>query len=470
METSLVTEMRRHARGRLRPTLQMLTGFTSTSTGDTSGTGNRTHSVTPAVGDLLIVIVGVANNSQTTPTVTDDQGGRYDLVGEAHCTISTIFTLTAHVRRKLVTTASSHTITADTGANDAGVVSSIRCTNMVRTGASAIRQKASASNGASGSAAETTYPSSPMGENSHVFAVLSAGGAITAPTGYTEEIDAAQTTPTLNLEVARLVSGKSLLTTTGGTASMATNWCAIALELDTSATVVKRRTGATTAATTGTTDRTHVATVEEHDLLIASCAMANVTWGSTNPVSANCTDSAGGTWTLLNYQHVTLSSGQATVAAWVRNTRVSAAEAGSLTITIDTTSNDAGIVNVSPFTGGHLAGSESVRQSAVGTGATSTSPAVTFGSALAAGGNCMFGMVVSEDTSSTPPATFVEGTDTNASTPTIAYENCILIDIAQVAVGSTVTWGATQSSAWAALVIEFQSIDSYARSMMMGCN
>lgn len=213
----------------------------TTGGGGTTGTGNRTATVAPNRGDLIVVGIFAANNSQTAPTVSDDKGGgeTYAQVpGSAQCTLGgQTYTLTVHVRQQFVREASgtTHTITATTGANDAaeiGMVRIIPASDYLRAGAAAIRSYGFA-NGASGTSPSATHNLTPLTENFCMFFVGSGDTTTTPPSGYTERLEAGQSTPTTRLEIATIDSGNTTATITAG-ATASTDWTCCVLEIDTS--------------------------------------------------------------------------------------------------------------------------------------------------------------------------------------------------------------------------------------------
>src|SRR5689334_24421682 len=119
------------------------------SGGGTTGTANRTATSTPAVGDLLLVACVVANNSNTTPTCSDDQGGTYHLI-DAALFATSLGVLSVFVCDRLVPSAVSTTITVATGSNTAGIVGVAAISGMAKVGLAAVRQSAKQQNQASG--------------------------------------------------------------------------------------------------------------------------------------------------------------------------------------------------------------------------------------------------------------------------------------------------------------------------------
>lgn len=204
------------------------------SGGGTTGTADRSASVTPAIGELLVVFCCVGNNSNTAPTCSDDQGGTYALIGSpGQFTATNTFTHSAFVRNQPVEAAVAHSITVASGANDAGVVGVIRVSGMSRFGSSAVRQSSTA-NGANGVAPAMTFSSSALTGNVTIVSVGSTDTTTTPNASWTERIEANQLTPTTALEVATRDSGFTGTTVTAG-ATQTGAWSCIGVELDCSA-------------------------------------------------------------------------------------------------------------------------------------------------------------------------------------------------------------------------------------------
>jgi len=199
--------------------------------GATTGTGNRTVTITPAVGDLLLVFVNVSANTNDAPTCSDDQGGTYTLVSVAPRGASA-HRLACFVRDALMTNTTSTVITAETGSNSAGSVVAVAVTGMARTGAEAIRQSAKEDNAAAGTPAPA-FPAAALTANLTLGAVGNADNpaGITHPADWLEREDTGQANPSTGLEVVTRDSGFTGTTVTWGGAS-ATDFASMIVELD----------------------------------------------------------------------------------------------------------------------------------------------------------------------------------------------------------------------------------------------
>jgi len=208
---------------------------TSAAGGSSSGTGNRTATITPAVGDLLIVYCFVAANTNDTPTCSDNNGsGTYDRIDVMNASISAVnYRLSVFIRTVLMANTTSTVITVATGSNTSGCVVPVAVSGMSRVGADAVRSKGSQSNQAAGTAAPALNQNALTG-NLTIAVHGSADTTTTEPTGWTERQDTNQTNDTVALEVATRNSGFTGTTITFGAAS-STVFCSHALELDGSA-------------------------------------------------------------------------------------------------------------------------------------------------------------------------------------------------------------------------------------------
>lgn len=215
------------------------TANASGSGGATSGTGNRTATVTtPVVGDLWIVVCFVSTNTNDAPTCSDDQGGTYALIGTPANQVlptSENCRLSIFVRNALITVASSTVVTVATGSNTSGAIHVLPFTGMSRVGIAAIRSSGLQNNQAAATAVPVLNQSALTG-NPTIAVQGSADTTTTAPTNWTERFDTNFATPQIALESATRDSGFTGTTITFGAAS-STAFCSYAVELDTSAAV-----------------------------------------------------------------------------------------------------------------------------------------------------------------------------------------------------------------------------------------
>jgi hypothetical protein len=203
----------------------------------TTTAGNKTVTATPAVGDLIVVVV--ANSGRTTaqaPTITDNNSsGTYTQVIAATKNGSAD-SLWVFVRTALIGSASSTIFTmTQSGDTGGGFGSVLKVTGMTKVGAAAVRQSLQANNQSTGTPS-VTLASAILTTNPAIGAVLTGqtGTTNTAPpTGWAEHDDAGYSTPSTGREVCSIDSG-STLTTVAWTAATTSAFCALVVELDSS--------------------------------------------------------------------------------------------------------------------------------------------------------------------------------------------------------------------------------------------
>lgn len=212
----------------------MATYRTSSAGGATSGTGNRTITVTPAVGDLLVVFVKWSGNSNTSPTCTDNNGsGTYDRIltalNNGSADIMAVF-----VRTALMVNTTSTVITPVVGGgnNTAGEIVVVHIAGMVKVGSAAVLQSGKQENQTSG------VPTPVLGASAKTFnlTIIAIGSTTTAGAvpnaSWTERQDANQTSPVTALEVATRNSG--FTGTSAAAVSVASAvWSSCIVEFDT---------------------------------------------------------------------------------------------------------------------------------------------------------------------------------------------------------------------------------------------
>lgn len=173
---------------------------TSAAGGGTSGTGPRSASITAATGDLLVAFASVSANSQAAPTLTDNNGGTYTLVGRAAWQATN--NMFCFVRNSLLPNASATTLTLNTDTNTAGEIVIVAYTGMTRVGANAIKQFAFEANQPADATPAVTFTLPVTTGDSVIGSVASSDTATQEPDGWTERKDVHQATPTTALEVA----------------------------------------------------------------------------------------------------------------------------------------------------------------------------------------------------------------------------------------------------------------------------
>lgn len=223
---------------------------TSNATSSTFGTGNPGISITPEVGDLLVVYCFVSGNTNDTPTCSDDQSGSYDLIDVANVSISGVdYRLSVFVRTTLASVATLTSIITATGSNTSRTVHVYAFRGMSRAGSGAVRSKGLQSNQSAGTAAPALNQSA-LGDNITIVAVGSADTSSTPPAGWTEHHDTSTTVPVISLATATRDTGFTGTAITFDEAQD-TEFCSHALELDTSAPGVTVTVPVVTLALTG---------------------------------------------------------------------------------------------------------------------------------------------------------------------------------------------------------------------------
>lgn len=210
----------------------MATFRTSAAGGSTSGTGDRTATIVPAVGDLLVVYCFVSTNTNNTPTCSDNNGsGTYFRIDVANVVIATVnHRLSIFVRNALMVNTTSTIVTVATGSNTSGIVHVLAIAGMFRVGANAVRGKGLQDNQAASTPAPALNQTT-LTQSLTIAAVGSADTDTVVPGGWTERQDTTFATPTVALQTSTRDSGFTGTTITFG-AAQGTTFCSHALELD----------------------------------------------------------------------------------------------------------------------------------------------------------------------------------------------------------------------------------------------
>lgn len=205
---------------------------TSAAGGSTSGSANRTATITPAVGDLFVVFCGVSGNTNTAPTCSDNNGGSYDLITTAQKNTSAD-TMSAFVRTTLLSNTTSTVVTVATGSNTAGAVHVYAIRQAAKSGLAAIVQSARQENQAAAGTPAPAFSSSASVVNVTLGAVFNATNpaGLTAPTNWTERQDTGFNTPSTGLESVNRDATFSGTTITWGSTS-ASAFSSIIIEID----------------------------------------------------------------------------------------------------------------------------------------------------------------------------------------------------------------------------------------------
>lgn len=209
--------------------------------GDSSNTQTYTSgSMSPTVGDLLVIFVEATGTTDTTATLTESiRQVTYTQIGFQSWQ-GTTSSMYSFIGQQLCISATARTFTfvlpsdAATGATF-GVE---RVTGMTRSGTNAVRQVTadSASHKAASGTPTCTFPANCLTGNPTIMgtSVLLNPPAVTEPASWTERMDTGYATPAAGLEVATRDSGFTTAAVTWGS-SVAVTWGAHGVELDATA-------------------------------------------------------------------------------------------------------------------------------------------------------------------------------------------------------------------------------------------
>ncbi len=216
--------------------MSAITLLATDSDTNSGGTNTRPVSVTPAVDDLLVVVVGSSGVSGSFyPAVTCDNGITFTRV-----TPGAVPRVDVWISDQKVSSAVLHTVTVDfTGDPTTGQnIDVLAVSGMTRVGAAAIRpgQILNQDNATSGTTPQIVLPAACLTGNSVLFIVRAAlaDPFSTPPAGWTELSDNGFDTPTVAMACSAINSGFTSNTITAG-ASVAASYAALAIEFDASA-------------------------------------------------------------------------------------------------------------------------------------------------------------------------------------------------------------------------------------------
>lgn len=204
---------------------------------NTTGGTSTTQTSTPAVNDLIAVVVFASAAANKVASVTDNNSsGTYTKVGEVD--LSTTHTVGIFVRDALIASASSTIFTANyTGTATGGGLCPFSISGMSKTGATAIRQSNTAT-GLAGTTPTVVLGAAALTSNP----LLGAGGRVSNPPAwtarsspaYTEAFDVGYNSPSSGVEAMFISSGETASSIAWG-ATTPGDWHAIVAEFDSSA-------------------------------------------------------------------------------------------------------------------------------------------------------------------------------------------------------------------------------------------
>jgi hypothetical protein len=206
----------------------------------TFNTNSGTHTVvaTPALGDLIILIVANTGYTGTTvPTDNNSDGlGTYTLIGTPAVKVASADRMQMYVRNAKIGSGSSTTFTHAAGTTSGGGLIVLKVTDMSLVGSAAIVQSAKQDNQGVATPAPV-FGAAPKTGNPVIGAVFNgtSPATMTPRTGFTERGDAGYATPTTGLEGMSRNSGETSTTQTWGSSSSA--FASMVVELDATVTI-----------------------------------------------------------------------------------------------------------------------------------------------------------------------------------------------------------------------------------------
>lgn len=213
--------------------------------------GNKTTgSFTPAAGELLVAIVGIAT-LDTAPTLSDSQGGASWVLVDTFRSQATTGGLRMYVRSAAVTNTSmtvSYTSSGDAG----GGIAVLSVTDPAVFGAGAARSAGGQADQASATPAPVLNQT-PRSTNAIITAVMNntngtANGSVRTSPTYSEHYDQGFNTPPTGIAVHSVNSGETSATITWGGSTPST-FASIAIEINSP--VTKQESGLLIGAASG---------------------------------------------------------------------------------------------------------------------------------------------------------------------------------------------------------------------------
>lgn len=195
---------------------------------------------TPAVGDLLVVVVNGTGVAGTTWSVTDNNAsGTYtEITAARNVKAASADFMGVWVRTATIASAASTTVAATTSgtAPTGAIVTALRVSGMTQTGASAVRSTGKQDNVAAGVAPAPVLNQTPLTTNPIITGVHNAQNpaVVTVRAGYTSRSSAGYNTPATGSTTHSIDSGESSATITYGGNASGTSFGSFAIELDTS--------------------------------------------------------------------------------------------------------------------------------------------------------------------------------------------------------------------------------------------
>ncbi len=197
--------------------------------------GNKTVTATPAVGDLIVVVI-MSTGAGVTLGVTDnntDGLGAYTAAGANVTHGTNTSKLNIYARNAAVGSATSTVFTAAEAGSNGGGLAVYSISAAPRFGASAFRSVGSQGSQTLGTTPAPVLSLTPLSGNPIITAVNngSTPGGVTARTGYTRDVDTSYLNPSTGIDTAWLLKGETSATITWGGTS-ATAFSSYAVEID----------------------------------------------------------------------------------------------------------------------------------------------------------------------------------------------------------------------------------------------
>jgi hypothetical protein len=208
-----------------------------------TNTGTHTVTATPQPNDLIVIVTAATGNTaDTTPTDNNTHGGVYTQIVNPLKNVSAD-KMAAYVRTEFIQYKVSTVFTHAPGTTTGGGLAVYAVRGMAKVGSGAIKQSAVQANHASGAAPAPTFGAVALTTNPVISAVFNDTNppALTAKSGYTRDVDTGYITPTTGIDAMHTNSGETGTAITWGSSS-ATEFCSLAIELDTSITLIENQT------------------------------------------------------------------------------------------------------------------------------------------------------------------------------------------------------------------------------------
>jgi len=204
-----------------------------------TNSGTHTVTATPAVGDLIVIVIQGSNYIATTAPTDDNPDGLGTYTNVDRCAYnSNASTARVFVRDALIGNAASTIFTHAPGTTTGGGLAVFKITSMSRAGASAIAKSGRQDNASSGTTPTVSWTGggSASGSNPVLGAVVHISTTpFTKPSTFdTERVDASYTTPNCDIEIATDDTGNTDSTVTWGS-NYAGGGGAVIVEFDSTA-------------------------------------------------------------------------------------------------------------------------------------------------------------------------------------------------------------------------------------------